>query len=621
MKINNRQDLNKIYDQYKGQINNRLEALNVDKKEILICAGTGCLSSKSIKIAELFEEKLKENNLDINVVKTGCFGFCEKGPIVKIMPDDIFYTQLKLDDVEKIIEKHLIGGEIYKARLYRNPEDKQRIEKTSDIPFYKKQVRIALQNCGLIAAESLEEYIGVKGYQAMDKCLKDLTPREVIGIIKDSKLRGRGGGGFSTGRKWELTADVKAEERYIICNADEGDPGAFMDRSILEGDSHSVIEAMVINAYATSATMGYVYVRAEYPIAVDRLEIAIDKAYKAGLLGKNILDSGFDFDIEIRLGAGAFVCGEETALIASIEGNRGMPCNRPPYPAVKGLWDKSTNVNNVETYACIPKIILNGANWFANIGTEKSTGTKVFALGGNVQNTGLIEVPMGTTLREVIYDIGGGIRNRRSFKAVQTGGPSGGCLTSDMLDAKIDFDNLTSLGSMMGSGGMIVMDEDNCMVDICKFYLEFTVEESCGKCTPCREGTKKMLDILERIAKGDGKMKDLDQLEELAKVTANSSLCGLGQTAPNPILSSLKHFREEFEAHILHAHCEAGVCANITDLYINDKCIGCQKCKKNCPTDCISGGLKERHFIDQINCINCNTCRVVCPVDAIVVEK
>lgn len=618
MKINNTADLMALYEANKGKIEDRLSGDSSKKKEILICGGTGCLSSKSGTIQANMEAFLKERNIDVEVIQTGCFGFCEKGPIVKIMPDDTFYSQVQVEDAEAILESHIVNGEIYTKRLYRNPETKKACETTSDIPFYAKQARLALANCGTISATSIEEYIGNKGYQALDKALNNMTNKEVIAEIKESGLRGRGGGGFPTGLKWELTERVEQEgPRFVVCNADEGDPGAFMDRSILEGDPHVVVEAMTINGYATKATHGFVYVRAEYPTAIKRLQNAIDQAREAGLLGKDILGSGFDFNIEIREGAGAFVCGEETALIASIEGNRGMPRNKPPFPAERGLWDQSTNVNNVETYASIPQIINNGAEWFAAKGTDTSNGTKVFALGGKVVNTGLVEVEMGVTLREVIYDIGGGIPGKRAFKAVQTGGPSGGCLVESQLDEIIDFNNLVSQGSMMGSGGMIVMDEDNCMVDIAKFYLEFTEEESCGKCTPCREGTKKLLEILNLISEGKGTMEDLDTLESLSLMIKSSSLCGLGQTAPNPVLSTLKHFRHEYEEHILEGRCRAGACSELTKLFINDKCIGCTKCARQCPVNCISGELKGLHVIDQNACIKCNACKVACPVDAI----
>ncbi len=620
MKLNTTKDLYDLYEAHKTPIQKRVGKIMSDTKELLVCGGTGCLSSKSGLIIDQLEESLKENGLDYNVIQTGCFGFCEKGPIVKVAPDDVFYTQMTVADAKEVVQKHLVEGEVYKKRLYRNPETRKFIEKTNDIPFYGKQHKLALSNCGVISATDVYEYIGAKGYQALAKVFDELSPDDVIEIIKDSGLRGRGGGGFPTGLKWELTAKVEAEERFVICNADEGDPGAFMDRSILESDPSVVVEAMIINGYATRATQGFVYVRAEYPTAVDRLQLAIDDARKLGLLGKNILNSGYDFDIEIRLGAGAFVCGEETALIASIEGQRGMPRNKPPFPAVKGLWGKSTNVNNVETYASIPKIILNGPEWYSAIGTEKSTGTKVFALGGKIQNTGLIEVPMGTTLREVVYEIGGGIPNGREFKAIQTGGPSGGCLTKDQLDEPIDFDNLTRLGSMMGSGGMIVIDDLNCMVDIAKFYLEFTVEESCGKCTPCREGTKKMHEILEKITEGKATMEDLERLKTLAYTTKDASLCGLGQTAPNPILSTMEAFWDEYVAHVVDKKCPAGVCADLTELFITDDCIGCQKCAKNCPVDCITGDLKELHVIDVVACINCNSCIKACPKDAIIAK-
>jgi NADH-quinone oxidoreductase subunit F/NADP-reducing hydrogenase subunit HndC len=616
--IRKSEDLYKIFETEKIKILNRTgEELN-GKKEILVCAGTGCLSSKSGNIIENLNIALKEKGLDdIEVHGTGCFGFCEKGPIVKIMPDDTFYAKVTPEDAGKIVESHLVNGKVYGRRLYKNPQTKEKHELSRDIPFYKKQKRIALHNCGLINAEKIEEYIGARGYQALDKVLNTMSPKQVIDVIKKSGLRGRGGGGFPTGIKWSFAASSEADKKYVICNADEGDPGAFMDRSILEGDPHSIIEAMIINAFAIGSNQGYVYVRAEYPVAVMRLEKAIVQAKMYGLLGENILGTAFNFDLEIRLGAGAFVCGEETALIASIEGERGMPRNKPPFPAVRGLWDKPSNVNNVETYANIPKIILNGADWYAAYGTENSKGTKVFALGGKVNNTGLIEVPMGTTLKEAIFDIGGGILNGRKFKAVQTGGPSGGCLVESHLDTQIDYDNLTARGSMMGSGGMIVMDEDNCMVDVARFYLDFSVEESCGKCAPCREGTHRLLEILNRICDGKGEMKDLDKLEEMSTMVKDSSLCGLGQTAPNPILSTLKYFKHEYESHI-NGSCPAGVCSALTKFEITDVCNGCGKCAKNCPVDCIEGDKKELHTINQDLCIVCGACKKACPVEAIV---
>ena len=590
------------------------------RAHVLICGGTECLSSKSIEIKKAFDQKLLSLGLneEINVIITGCFGLCEKGPIVIILPDQTFYTHVDLCDVDGICEEHLLKGIIYEKKIYRDvkEEEIEKISSYSQISFYNKQLRIALRNCGIINPYDIEEYICRNGYEALGKVLTTMKPIEVIDVIKKSGLRGRGGGGFPTGLKWSF-ARVNEGEKYIICNADEGDPGAFMDRAILEGDPHVVIEAMTIGGYAIGANQGYIYVRAEYPIAVERLKVAINKAYEYNLLGNNILGTNFSFNLEIRLGAGAFVCGEEKALIASIEGERGMPRNKPPFPANKGLWGKPTVINNVETFANIPIIILNGAKWFSQIGTEKSKGTKVFALGGKIKNTGLIEIPMGTTLRDVIYQIGGGIPNNKKFKAIQTGGPSGGCLTCDALDTKIDYDNLVDLGSMMGSGGMIVMDEDNCMVDVARFFLDFTVDESCGKCTPCREGTKRMLEILKKITSGKANLDDLNQLEKLAHMIKDSSLCGLGQTAPNPVLSTIAHFRDEYLAHIIDKKCPAGVCKELLKYEITDKCIGCGKCKRNCPITCISGEVRKIHVINQSACIKCGACMNVCPVHAI----
>lgn len=590
------------------------------RSHVLVCGGTGCTSSKSAQIEKRFNELLKEKGLDneIKVVKTGCFGLCEAGPIVIVYPEGAFYSHVKVEDVEEIVEEHLYKGRIVKRLLYKGAVDENTIKSINQVDFYSKQRRIALSHCGLINPEDITEYIAFGGYEALGKVLTEMTPQQVIDVIKDSGLRGRGGGGFPTGLKWEFTAKATGDKKYVLCNADEGDPGAFMDRSILEGDPHAVIEAMEIAGYAVGADQGYIYIRAEYPIAVKRLEIAIKQAREYGLLGKDIFGTGFNFDIELRLGAGAFVCGEETALIASIEGQRGMPRNKPPFPANKGLWQKPTLINNVETYANVPKIILNGAEWFRQVGTEKSPGTKVFALGGKINNTGLVEIPMGTTLREVIFDIGGGIPNGKKFKAVQTGGPSGGCLTADHLDTPIEYETLTALGSMMGSGGMIVMDEDTCMVDIARFFLDFTVDESCGKCTPCREGTKRMLEILEKITSGNGEPEDIDRLESLAETIKASALCGLGQTAPNPVLSTLRYFRHEYEAHVIDKKCPAGACRSLLQYFITEKCIGCTKCARNCPASCISGKVKERHVIDTTKCIKCGACEAACPVKAIV---
>ncbi|MGB6129271.1 MAG: NADH-quinone oxidoreductase subunit NuoF [Psychrilyobacter sp.] len=589
------------------------------KKHVLICGGTGCLSSKGGAIAENIENLLAEKGLseEIQVIKTGCFGFCEKGPIVKVVPDNTFYVEVKPEDAARIVDEDLIKGEKVETLLFRDPVTKKRIEDSDHMEFYKKQQRIALRNCGLIDPENINEYFGNRGYQALGKVLTEMTQQEVIDEMKLSGLRGRGGGGFPTGLKWQFALNNDADQKYVVCNADEGDPGAFMDRSILEGDAHSVIEAMTICGYSTGATKGLVYIRAEYPLAINRLKKAMAQAKEYGMLGNNILNSGFDFDIEIKYGAGAFVCGEETALIHSMEGERGEPTSKPPFPAESGYWGKPTNVNNVETFANIPEIILNGGAWYKTIGTEKSSGTKVFALAGKINNVGLVEVPMGTTLREVIFEIGGGIRNGKKFKAVQTGGPSGGCLTEKDLDIQIDFDSLTAIGSMMGSGGMIVLDEDDCMVAVSKFYLEFTVEESCGKCTPCRIGNKRLLEILEKITKGNGTMEDLELLRELSETIKDTSLCGLGQTAPNPILSTLNNFWDEYVAHIVDKRCPAGSCEDLLTYSINDKCIGCTACARVCPVSCIAGKVKEMHVIDTEKCIKCGACYDKCKFGAI----
>ncbi|MDO5707306.1 MAG: NADH-quinone oxidoreductase subunit NuoF [Andreesenia angusta] len=600
--------------------NDTKEDESVFKKQVLICRGTGCTSSKSDKIEKKFRNILDEKGMteDVDVVRTGCFGLCEAGPVVVVYPEGTFYSHIDLEDVETIVDSDLTNNEVVKDLLYKGAIEDDVIKAIDEVQFYAKQERIALKNCGMIDPECIEEYIAYDGYVALYKALTEMTPDEVTAEMKESGLRGRGGGGFPAGLKWEFTANATGDIKYVLCNADEGDPGAFMDRSILEGDPHSVIEAMELAGYAIGSEQGYVYIRAEYPIAVQRLQIAIDQAKERGLLGKNIFGTGFNFDLEIRLGAGAFVCGEETALIASIEGERGMPRNKPPFPANKGLWQKPTLINNVETYANVPQIIRKGAKWFKTYGTEGSPGTKVFALGGKVNNTGLVEIPMGTTLREVVYDIGGGIPGGKKFKAVQTGGPSGGCITADDIDTPIDFENLSAMGSMMGSGGMIVMDEETCMVDIARFYLDFTVEESCGKCTPCREGTKRMLELLEKISEGKGTMADLKRLESLAETIKISSLCGLGQTAPNPVLSTMKYFREEYEAHVKDKKCPAGVCQELLEFHITDNCIGCTKCARNCPVNCIDGKVKEKHIINTEACIKCGNCQTVCPVGAVI---
>ena len=591
------------------------------RSHVLVCGGTGCTSSGSGRIVTAFERELEAAGLDkeIKVIKTGCFGLCALGPIVVVYPEGAFYSQVKAEDVPEIVEEHLLKGRIVRRLLYSETVEEDTVKSLNETDFYKKQKRVALKNCGVIDPENINEYIAYDGYMALGKALTEMTPEEVIQCISDSGLRGRGGGGFPTGKKWSFAAAQPKGVKYVCCNADEGDPGAFMDRSILEGDPHVVLEAMAIAGYAIGAQQGYIYVRAEYPIAVKRLQVAIGQAREVGLLGKNILGTGFDFDIDIRLGAGAFVCGEETALMTSIEGRRGEPRPRPPFPAVKGLFGKPTILNNVETYANVPQIILNGPEWFASMGTEKSKGTKVFALGGKIHNTGLVEVPMGTTLREIVEEIGGGIPNGKKFKAAQTGGPSGGCIPAEHLDVPVDYDNLIAIGSMMGSGGLIVMDEDTCMVDIAKFFLEFTVDESCGKCTPCRIGTKRLYELLDKITKGKATMEDLDKLETLCYHIKENALCGLGQTAPNPVLSTLKYFRDEYVAHIVEKRCPAGVCKELLTIQIlPEKCRGCTLCAKNCPTGAITGKVKEPHVIDTEKCVKCGVCIEKCRFGAIV---
>ena len=593
--------------------------MDLFRAHVLVCGGTGCSSSGSAELIKRFEEQIAKNGLDkeVKVVRTGCFGLCEAGPVVIVYPEGTFYSRIKVDDVDEIVSEHLLKGRIVQHLIYKEKADEEQHSTLENIDFYRPQLRLALRNCGRIDPENIDEYIAFDGYRALGKALTEMTPQQVIDEVLKSGLRGRGGAGFPTGKKWQFAAASKADQKYMVCNADEGDPGAFMDRSVLEGDPHAVLETMAIGGYAIGASVGYIYVRAEYPIAVKRLQIAIDQAREYGLLGEHIFGTDFNFDIFIRLGAGAFVCGEETALMHSIEGGRGEPKPKPPFPAVRGLFDKPTNINNVETLANIPQIILNGADWFTSIGTPKSTGTKVFALGGKINNTGLVEVPMGTKLRDIIYNIGGGIPNGKAFKAVQTGGPSGGCIPASQLDIPIEYDTLTAIGSMMGSGGMIVMDEDNCMVDIARFFLDFTVDESCGKCTPCRIGTKRMLEILERIVEGKGEPGDIEKLETLGKNIKETALCGLGQTAPNPVLSTIKYFRDEYEAHIYEKRCPAHHCQKLLNYVITGKCRGCTACTKVCPAGAISGTVKEQHKIDTTKCLKCGACMEKCRFGAI----
>lgn len=612
-------EIQNIREEKRKELDIRVNSIvGTKEKHILVCHGTGCTSSKSPEIIDTFRKIIDKKKIEnVRVIQTGCFGLCAKGPIVIIRPEDTFYAMVTPDDCEEIIQKHIIEGNIVERLLCKDIDGKK-VQKLDDLNFYKKQKRIALQNCGRIDPENIDEYIAFDGYKALEKVLFEMTPEEVIETIDKSGLRGRGGAGFPTGKKWALTKQASGKQKYVVCNADEGDPGAFMDRSILEGDPHSVLEAMIIAGYSIGANQGYIYVRAEYPIAVERFKKAIEQAREYGILGKNIFETGFDFDVDIRLGAGAFVCGEETALLESIEGRRGQPRVKPPYPANQGLWMKPTLINNVETYANVTRIILNGAEWYSSIGTKNSKGTKVFALGGNVVNIGLVEVPMGTTLREIIYDIGGGIPNGRDFKAAQTGGPSGGCIPKEHLDTPIDYESLKEIGSMMGSGGLIVMDDTKCMVNLAKFYLSFTVDESCGKCTPCRIGTKRMLELLEKITSGEAELEDLTKLEELAINIPKTAICGLGQSAPNPVLSTLKYFREEYLEHIKYKECKTGECKALAKIQIDAEiCKGCGMCKRNCPVNAISGERGKAHHIDESVCIKCGTCIAMCPFHAI----
>ncbi|WP_084146807.1 NADH-quinone oxidoreductase subunit NuoF [Paenibacillus wynnii] len=619
-------DLDAIRALTQGRLDNRKitgePAGSIQFRSVMVCGGTGCTSSDSNKIITALEKEVHNHGIQdkVEVVRTGCFGLCELGPVVIVYPEGIFYSCVEVKDIPNLVEQHLLNGKPYDKKIYEKTKQGGEILNFEETDFYKKQVRIALNNCGVIDPEVIDEYIASDGYKALGKVLMTMSRQEVIDTMKQSGLRGRGGGGFNTGLKWEFASKQDKDQKYVICNADEGDPGAFMDRSILEGNPHSVIEAMAIAGYAIGSNQGFIYLRAEYPIAVQRFVKALDQAREYGLLGDNVLGTAFKFNIDVRLGAGAFVCGEETALMHSIEGHRGMPTPKPPFPAVEGLWGQPTIINNVETLANVAQIILNGAQWYASIGTEKSKGTKVFALGGKVVNTGLVEVPMGITLREVIFEIGGGIPDGKKFKAVQTGGPSGGCLTEEHLDCTIDFDTLTSLGSMMGSGGMIIMDEDTCMVDVARFYLDFTKDESCGKCTPCRIGTKRLLEMLDKITEGKGTLDDLVKLENLSVQIKNASLCALGQTAPNPVLSTIKYFRQEYMAHIIDKKCSAGVCKSLISYEIDaDLCRGCSLCARKCPTDAITGELKEPYVIDTVACIKCGVCFDVCKFKAVVI--
>lgn len=616
-KINSFEELLALQAKHKPVLDFRnSQKENSETKELLVCGGTGCMSAQSQLLVDNLNQEIEKAGLSDKMTAhiTGCFGFCEKGPIVKVFPDDVFYVEVTPEDAKEIVTSHLVAGNKVERLLYEDPATSQKQNTQHEMSFYKKQKRIALRNCGIINPEIIDEYIGARGYEALGQAITKMEPQAVIDEVKASGLRGRGGGGFSTGLKWEFTKKSQSDQKYIVCNADEGDPGAFMDRSILEGDPHSIVEAMAIAGYCVGANKGFVYIRAEYPLAIKRLRHALEEARSYGLLGKNILGTSFEFDIEIKYGAGAFVCGEETALIHSIEGFRGEPTTKPPFPAESGLWGKPTSVNNVETFANVPPILLEGASWFSAIGSETSKGTKVFALAGKINNVGLVEVPMGITLREIIYEIGGGIKGGKEFKAVQTGGPSGGCITKDQLDVAIDYESLGAIGSMMGSGGMIVMDEENCMVDIAKFYLDFTVEESCGKCTPCRIGNKRLHEMLTKISDGRGKPSDLDEMKSLAETIKNTALCGLGQTAPNPVLSTLKYFKDEYDAHVVDKTCPAGACQALLKYFITEDCIGCTKCSRVCPVSCISGKVKERHVIDQEKCIKCGACYDACPV-------